>query len=179
MHNLNRSAVVLSASVLLSAAWLATPATAQMRGEVGIALGETPELVEIEDLEGNPVSLADFAGEKPVLFEFWAYWCENCAALHPRLVEAYDKYRDRIEFVAVGVGVAQSPRRMKRHLAKLTPKVEWNTLFDKRGQAVRSFLAPATSYVAIIGTDGRVVYTGIGPDQDIEAAILKALDETD
>jgi thiol-disulfide isomerase/thioredoxin len=177
MHLLNRSAVVLSA-VMLSVTWFATEASAQKRGEVGIAVGETPELVEVEDLEGNPVSLADFAGEKPVLFEFWAYWCENCAELHPRLVEAYNKYSDRIEFVAVGVGVAQSPRRMKRHLAALTPRVEWNTLFDKRGRAVRAFMAPATSYIAIIGTDGKVVYTGIGPEQDIEAAILGALNET-
>jgi len=146
-----------------------------MRGKIGIAVGETPELVEIEDLDGNPVSLADFAGEKPVLFEFWAYWCENCAELHPHMVEAYNKYSDRIEFVAVGVGVAQSPRRMKRHLADLEPAVEWSTVFDTRGLAVRAFHAPATSYIAIIDTDGRVVYTGIGPEQDIDAVVREVL----
>ena len=51
-------------TALISATWIANPASAQMRGEIGIAVGETPELVEIEDLDGNPVSLADFAGER-------------------------------------------------------------------------------------------------------------------
>lgn len=175
MRTLNRLHLVLALG-LLSTTWLADSAAAQMRGEVGIAVGETPELVEIEDLDGNPVSLADFAGEKPVLFEFWAYWCENCEALHPHLIAAYEKYGDRMEFVAVGVGVAQSPRRMRRHLADLEPPAPWNTLFDKRGLAVRAFMAPATSYIAIIDTDGRVVYTGIGADQDIEAVVKGVLE---
>jgi thiol-disulfide isomerase/thioredoxin len=175
---LRRSALLLGTTFLV-ATWSTTDAAAQMRGEVGIALGESPELVEIQDLDGNPVSLADFAGEKPVLFEFWAYWCENCAELHPQMVDAYKKYGDRIEFVGVGVGVAQSPRRIKRHLADLTPKIEWAMLFDKGGHAVRSFLAPATSYIAIIDVDGRVVYTGIGPEQDIDAVIRGVLGETE
>ena len=52
------------------------------------------------------------------------------------------------------------------------------TIWDTRGRAVRAFLAPATSYVAILDTDGRVVYTGIGSQQNIEAAVLKALNPT-
>ena len=178
MIRISKGATVLLAAALMWATWFAPPVTAQVRGELGIALGEIPELVTVEDLEGNPVSLADFAGEKPVLFEFWAYWCENCEELHPHLVEAWDRYRDRIEFVAVGVGVAQSPRRMKRHLAGLTPPVEWPMLFDRGGHAVRAFLAPATSYIAIIDTDGKVVYTGIGGNQDIATAIRHLLDGT-
>ncbi len=49
----------------------------------------------------------------------------------------------------------------------------------KPGRAVRAFLAPATSYVAILDTDGRVVYTGIGSEQDIDAAVLEALNPTE
>ena len=74
---------------------------AQERGEIGIALGETPELVAIEDLDGNPVSLASFARGKPVLIEFWATWCENCEALEPQMEAAHQAYGDRIEIVAV------------------------------------------------------------------------------
>ena len=173
MQIFKQTTKAIAASFLLS-----TGLIAQERGEIGIALGETPQLVEVEDLDGNMVSLASFAGEKPVLFEFWAYWCENCAELHPHLVEAYRKYSDRIEFVAVGVGVAQSPRRMRRHLADLEPPPPWSTLFDKGGKAVRAFLAPATSYIAIIDPSGKVVYTGIGPDQDIDAVVRGILEET-
>ncbi len=71
--------------VVASLALFATPAFAQMLGEIGIAVGEVPELVEIEDLDGNPVDLAQFVGEKLALFEFWARWCENCLALKPQM----------------------------------------------------------------------------------------------
>jgi thiol-disulfide isomerase/thioredoxin len=150
---------------------------AQERGDVGIALGETPELVQIEDLDGNPVSLASFATGKPVLFEFWATWCESCEALEPQMEAAYDAFGDRMEFVAVAVAVAQTTRRVKRHRAG--HEVGWPTLWDKGGAAVRAFLAPATSYIVIIDTDGGVVYTGIGPEQDIVTAVRRVLGEID
>ena len=147
-----------------------------MRGEIGIAVGEVPELVEVEDLDGAPVALAQFVGDKPVLFEFWARWCENCAELKPQLDAAAAAYADRMEFVAIAVGVAQSTRSVKRHLEK--EPTPFPTLWDGRGKAVRAFLAPATSYIVILDTDGRVVYTGIGPEQDIDAAVLSALHPT-
>ena len=34
---------------------------------------------------------------------------------------------------------------------------------------------PATSYVVVINKAGKVVYTGLGGDQDLEAAIKKVL----
>ena len=152
-------------------------ALAQERGEVGIALGERPELVEIEDLDGNPLKLADYVGEKPLLLEFYARWCENCEALLPRMIDVYDRYRDRVEFLAVSVAVSQSRRSVKRALED--HPVDFATVWDEGGRAVRAFLAPATSYIVVLNADGVVTYTGVGPEQDIEAAVMSALDETD
>lgn len=162
--------------VVASLVFFATPALAQTRGEIGIAVGEVPELVEIEDLDGNPVDLSHFVGDKPVLFEFWARWCENCLALKPQLDAAQEAYGGRMEFVAIAVAVAQSKRSVRRHLER--EPVPFPTFWDTGGRAVRAFLAPATSYIVILDTDGRVVYTGIGTEQNIEAAVLAALNPT-
>ena len=89
----------LSLAVIL-AAFSPVATSAQERGEMGIALGEHPELVEIEDLDGNKVSLADYVGGRPSLIEFWARWCELCEALHPQMVEA-----ELLENQFVGVAV--------------------------------------------------------------------------
>ena len=144
-------------------------ASAQDYGEIGIARGEKPELVEIEDLEGNPVDLGDYVGGKPALIEFWATWCENCAALVPQMIQTHARYGDRINFVAIAVAVAQSQRSVKRHLER--EPVNYPTFWDAGGRAVRAFLAPATSYIVILDASGTVVYTGIGPQQDIESAV--------
>ena len=149
-------------------------AAAQERGELGIALGERPELVEIEDLEGNKVGLAQYVEGRPALIEFWARWCELCEALYPQMVDVHARYGDRVGFVAVAVAVAQSQRSVRRHLED--EPMEFPMLWDDGGRAVRAFLAPGTSYIVVLDAEGRVTYTGSGAGQDIEAAVRTALD---
>jgi len=40
---------------------------------------------------------------------------------------------------------------------------------------VAPYDVPATSYVVVVNKAGKVVYTGLGGKQDLEAAIKKAL----
>jgi len=140
---------------------------------IGIELGAIPEAVVLEDLEGNVVDLAEFIGDGPTLFEFWAVWCENCEALHPRMQAAHSRYGDRVRFLAVAVAVGQSKRAIRRQLAK--HPVRYPTLWDAKGRAVRAFMAPVTSYIVILDADGRVAYTGAGSEQNIDAAIQSVL----
>jgi thiol-disulfide isomerase/thioredoxin len=150
-----------------------TSVAAQQRGELGIALGEQPELVMMEDLEGNEVSLAQYVEGRPALIEFWARWCELCEALHPQMVETYARYEGRVEFVAVAVAVAQSQRSVRRHLED--EPMGFPILWDDGGRAVRAFLAPGTSYIVVLNAEGKVTYTGSGAGQDIEAAVRTGL----
>jgi predicted transcriptional regulator len=48
-------------------------------------------------------------------------------------------------------------------------------VFDTKGNATGAYDVPATSYVVVIDRSGKVVYTGLGGDQDLEKAIKKAL----
>jgi predicted transcriptional regulator len=48
-------------------------------------------------------------------------------------------------------------------------------VFDTKGNATGAYDVPATSYVVVIDRTGKVVYTGLGGDQDLEKAIKKAL----
>jgi hypothetical protein len=40
---------------------------------------------------------------------------------------------------------------------------------------VAAYQAPHTSYLVVIDGDGKVVYTGVGPKQNVEEAVAKAL----
>lgn len=157
---------VVSAASLGSVA----PAIAQ---DVGIPVGRTPEAVQLEDLDGRAVDLAQWVGQGPVLLQFWATWCPICQALQPRLDAAYDRFGDDVAFIAVAVGVNQSPRSIRRHLER--HPIPYSVLWDGRGRATRAYMAPTTGYVVILDADGKVAYTGVGEDQEIGAALEEVL----
>lgn len=50
-----------------------------------------PEFSPVVDLDGKPVSLADYRG-KLVLLDFWATWCGPCIVELPNIKEIYEKY---------------------------------------------------------------------------------------
>lgn len=148
---------------------------ALLRGQdvIGIPVGETPPPVTLESLAGDSVSLSQWIGKKPVIVEFWATWCPICAELLPRMEAAQKKYGDRAAFLVVAVAVNQSRNSVRRHLEK--EPMPFTFLWDGNGAAVRAFQAPSTSYIAVLDAKGRVTYTGVGEDQNIDAALETAL----
>lgn len=159
---------MLLGSVLLL---LAHPLGAQ---DIGLPLGSVPPAVTIEDLDGNPVDLGRWVGHQPVLIEFWATWCPNCADLFPQMEAAHRRFGFRVEFIVVAVAVNQSQRSIKRHLEK--HPMPFTVLWDTRGRAVRAFDALTTSYVVVLDDSGRVAYTGAGSDQDLETVLERVVE---
>jgi thiol-disulfide isomerase/thioredoxin len=161
----------LSLIAVLAAVTLeSTPAMAQ---DLGIEVGAQAPSVTVQSLDGKQVDLARYIGKTPMLIEFWATWCPNCRELMPTLLDAEKKYGKRVKFVAIAVAINQSPERVRRWVA--ANPLPHDTYYDVEGKAAGAFDAPATSYVVVIDKTGRVVYTGLGGKQDLEAALRKAL----
>lgn len=160
--------ILLSCMAVLAVLAGAGPLLAQ-EPEIGITRGRTASPVTLEDLEGNPVDLSRWIGHGPVLLEFWATWCPQCARLFPRMEAAHERYGDQVTFLVIAVGVGQSQRSIRRHLER--HPMPFTVLWDGSGRAVRAFEAPTTSYVVTLDAAGRVVYTGVGDEQDIMEAV--------
>jgi thiol-disulfide isomerase/thioredoxin len=170
MHK-TRGALAFGAAVLLLAP------TLRAQTDAGIRVGSPAPVVSVDDLDGKPVSLGQWIGKKPVVLEFWATWCENCEALLPRFQAAHKEVGDRVEFIGVNVTVNQTPERVRRYAQQ--HDVPFRILYDDKGASTRAYQAPATSYVVIVDAAGKVVYTGVGPDQSFEPTLRRVAGAAD
>ncbi len=159
-----------TAFVAIALAFAPSPALSQ---DLGIAVGETAPTGPLETLDGKTVDLSAYLGKTPVVLEFWATWCGNCKQLEPAMRAAMTKHGAQVKFVTVAVSVNQSIARVKGW--QKANKLGGELLYDKKGTVSGAYDVPATSYVVVVNRSGKIVYTGVGGTQNLEAAIKKAL----
>ena len=152
---------------------VAAVAMSSVAGAQGAGVGAMAQAARVETTAGAPVDLGKYIGKQPVLMQFWAVWCSTCKDLEPKMRAAQAKYGKRVRFVGVAVGVNQSARLVERYAAK--HKLPFEVVYDKQGDATDKFAVPATSYIVALDAKGKIVYTGVGADQDVDAAVRRAL----
>jgi thiol-disulfide isomerase/thioredoxin len=156
-----------------AAAALAGISTKSWSQDSGIPVGSQAPAAAVETLDGQSIDLARYIRKGPVLLQFWATWCGNCKALEPQMQAAVEKYSGKMTFIAVAVAVNQSVERVKAY--KDAHKMKQEIVYDRKGNAAGNYDAPATSFIVVIDAAGKVVYTGVGADQNVDAAVRKAL----
>ena len=148
------------------------PAAARAQ-DIGLEIGSAAPPAKVFTLDGKEADLAQYIGKTAVVMEFWATWCPNCKELEPTLLAAAKKYGSQVKFIGIAVSVNETPERVKAFVEK--HGLPGEQFFDAKGNASGAYDAPATSYVVVVNKAGKVVYTGLGGKQNLEAAIKKAL----
>ncbi len=135
----------------------------------------TVPAVHLTDLDGQPISSADWRG-KVTLVNFWATWCPPCRAEIPELIKLQEKYRDQLQIVGISeddapadvVKAFVTANKMNYRVAMTTPEVE---------KAFPGVAALPTTYV--VDKHGNVVQRHVGmlpPDRtELEARVLAGL----
>lgn len=168
LHHPVRSLVTAVSACLLLAA---QPLSAQ---EAGIAVGAmAPAMTAIPTVDGGTFDVASVVGKRPVVIEFWATWCPLCKKLEPAMATARATYGDRVSFVHIGVPENQTPERQAAFIKERG--MSGTFLFDRDHVAMKAFAVPHTSYLVALDATGKVVYTGVGGEQDVDSAVRRAL----
>ncbi len=124
----------------------------------------------VYDLSLHPVSLQQL-NNKPVFVNIWATWCPPCIAELPSILDVYETYGDRVNFILVS---SEGSEKVKSFLAKNKYTEAPFYLYDRLPVEFQTESIPTTF---ILDKNGKVVLKKKGAARWNTGKIKKLLDE--
>ena len=119
---------------------------------------------------------------RPVFLEVFATWCPHCQRETVILNQLYEKYHDRVAFVAVTGSPYAHDRASPESMADVLGfaqyfKVRYPIAFDGSLTVANKYLQGGFPTIAIIGTGKKIAYLGSGEvaETDLDSAIRHTL----
>ena len=163
----------MTRAFMLAAALAAPACFAASAQDTGLPVGSDAPAAVVQTLDGKDVDLATYLKKGPVVIEFWATWCPNCHELEPHMLSLAKQYAGKVTWIIIAVSVNESAARVQKYAAAHAYSMP--VFYDTHGAASDAYDAPATSYIVAIDKAGKVRYTGVGGDQDLNAVIKAVL----
>ena len=108
------------------------------------------------DLDGKPISLADYRG-KVVLLDFWATWCLPCLAAIPEIEAVYEKYNNK-GFEIIGISLDLDKAVLRRFLTE--NPLPWRQIFDGKrfkGPLAQRYGIRSAPTMFLLDREGKVI----------------------
>ena len=115
-----------------------------------------PDFSAAVDLDGTPISLADYRG-KVVLLDFWAVWCGPCLGEIPRIKAVYEKYHDK-GFDVISVSLDEDAAVLRAFIKE--KEIPWRQIFDGQkwaGHLVQQYGVRGIPAPFLIDRGGKVI----------------------
>ena len=108
--------------------------------------------------DGKQVSLSDFKG-KPVVFTFWASWCESCKEEIPLIEKFSQGKRDQITVFLVAID-GENEKRIQRIIKD--KKITLPVLLDVKEKIARTYGIRMVPTTFLINPEGTMVGMIVG-----------------
>lgn len=140
-------------------------------GQPAPRLGSLAPGFSLNDLDGNPVSLADFRG-RPVLINFWATWCGPCEAEMPAINRAF--LASQAEgLVVLGIDLEEHPDTIRSFVDYY--ELDFTILADREGVVAGQYQVQGLPTSFFIDRAGRIAHIHIGQmsEADLENGLAR------
>lgn len=120
-------------------------------------VGTRAQDFQLVDLDGEPVSLSEFAG-KPVVINFWSTWCGPCKFEHPLLQQAATQNPD-VSFL--GVIYSDDPDKVRTYLKRAGSA--YPNLVDDGSRTAIDYGVTGVPESFFVDRTGKIVHKEAGP----------------
>jgi len=109
----------------------------------------------IYDNNDNIIKLSDFKG-KPVVINFWTTWCGYCVQEMPYFNEAYNTYKDEVQFIMLNV--PDGPTETKENVENFINEnnYDFEAYYDKEFDAVNKYSVTGYPITIFINKQGEL-----------------------
>ena len=135
-------------------------------------VGRPGPSITLRAIDGGTIDIVKNYGRKPVYLKLWATYCIPCRAQMPGLEKIYETYGDRMQIVAVDAGVGDDAAKVRAFVTGT--KLRMPVAIDD-GSLGAWLKMEATPVHVLIGSDGRIAYTGHQDGPQLDAAIRRVL----
>ncbi len=118
---------------------------------------------------GQTVTLGQFKGTKPVYLKFWASYCQPCFKQMPHLQQIYQKYGDKVQVIAVNLGLNDNEKSVALIQKKFGLKMP--IAIDKSGQLAKAFNLVGTPFHVLLDKNSNVASAEFGEPTGLDNAI--------
>ena len=119
-----------------------------------------PDFSSAVDLNGKPISLADYRG-KVVLLDFWATWYPPCIDRVPTLKAVYEKYHNR-DFDIIGISLDVDETVLREFIEENS--LPWRQIFDGKryeGPLVQRYAVRSVPRMFLLDREGKVISVNV------------------
>lgn len=105
-------------------------------GGAAATIGSVAPSFALADLDGTPVSLADFRG-RPVIVNFWASWCAPCVEEIPELQAAVAEHGGGGGLAVIGIVYNDRSEAAREFMARMGGG--WPSVMDPGGEVAADY----------------------------------------
>jgi peroxiredoxin len=101
-----------------------------------VEVGQKAPDFTLNDPAGKQVSLSSKTGQKLLLIDFWASWCNPCRQENPNVVKVYSEFHKK-GFDVIGVSLDHNKDEWVKAISD--DKLTWTHVFDQAGEAAKLY----------------------------------------